>query len=45
MIDPVIYRLLKQMATTAGLAIPNASVPLSDSSWVLFFTKLEGHVT
>jgi hypothetical protein len=45
MMDPVIYRLLKRMAETAQLAIPSASEPFGSNAWVVFFTKLQGHVS
>lgn len=45
MIPPEVYRLLVLMGATAGLAVPSASAPITDSAWVTFFTKLQGHVS
>jgi len=45
MIPPEVYRVLVSMARTAGLAVPAASAPITDPSWVTFFTKLREHVS
>lgn len=38
--DPVLYRLLRQIAVNKSLTLPAASEPWGSSAWVFFLQRL-----